>query len=169
MEEKVNHTLKRGARVVYPAHGVGIIEKVEKLKTGLKPVLTPFYTIRIDDSGMTIRVPTARATQIGIRSVIKDRDVRKVLRLLRTKNKVANGMNWHKRQKSYIDRIKSGSVFELAEILRDLTIIQTKKELSFGEQRMYDNVRQLMVVEIAEAKGIEKAQAGKLLDKAFTS
>jgi CarD family transcriptional regulator len=169
LEEKSKSNLKRGARVVYPAHGVGIIEKVEKIKTGEKTTLTPFYTIRIDESSMTIRVPASRAAQIGIRSVIKDRDVRKVLRLLKTKNKVASGMNWHKRQKSYIDRIKSGSVFELAEILRDLTIIQAKKELSFGEQRMYDNVRQLMVVEIAEAKGIEKLQASKLLDKAFTS
>jgi CarD family transcriptional regulator len=170
LEEKEKSNLKRGARVVYPAHGVGIIEKVERIKTGESlSTMTPFYTIRIDESGMTIRVPASRASQIGIRSVIKDRDVRKVLRLLKTKNKAANGMNWHKRQKSYIDRIKSGSVFELAEILRDLTIIQTKKELSFGEQRMYDNVRQLMVMEIAEAKGIAKDQASKLLDKAFTA
>lgn len=169
MEEKDFSSLKRGARVVYPAHGVGIIEKVEKMKTSETSASTPFYTIRIDESGMTIRVPASRAQQIGIRSVIKEGDVRKVLRLLAVKDKVANGMNWHKRQKSYIDRIKSGSVFELAEILRELTIIQAKKELSFGEQRMYDNVRQLMVMEIAEAKGIEKLQASKLLDKAFTT
>jgi CarD family transcriptional regulator len=169
LEEKKKINLKRGARVVYPAHGVGIIERVEKIRTGEKPTLTPFYTIRIDESGMTIRVPAARAMQIGIRSVIKDRDVLKILRLLKTKNKVANAMNWHKRQKSYIDRIKSGSVFELAEILRDLTQIQAKKELSFGEQRMYDNVRGLMVMEIAEAKGIEKLAASRLLDKAFNA
>ncbi|MBI5179220.1 MAG: CarD family transcriptional regulator [Nitrospinae bacterium] len=169
MEQKELTSLKRGARVVYPAHGVGIVEKVERIKTNETASTTPFYTIRIDESGMTIRVPAARALQIGIRSVIKEVEVRKVLRLLRTKDKVANGMNWHKRQKSYIDRIKSGSVFELAEILRELTLIQTKKELSFGEQRMYDNVRQLMVMEIAEAKGIEKSQASKLLDKAFDS
>ena len=170
LEENMDlKTLKRGARVVYPAHGVGIVEKIGKIKTGEKLSLVPFYTIRISESGMTIRVPASRALRIGIRAVIKDRDVRKVLRLLKTKNKVANGMNWHKRQKSYIDRIKSGSVYELAEILRDLTIIQAKKELSFGEQRMYDNVRGLLVMEIAEAKGIEKLAASRLLDKAFTA
>lgn len=167
MEEKDLSGLKKGARVVYPAHGVGIIEKVEKMK--METASVQFYTIRIDESGMTIRVPTSRASQIGLRSVIGESDVKKVLRLLRTKGKVANGVNWHKRQKSYIDRIKSGSVFELAEILRELTIIQAKKELSFGEQRMYDNVRQLIVMEIAEAKGIQKDAASKLLDKAFTA
>lgn len=165
MEEKEFSELKKGARVVYPAHGVGIIEKIEKIKTNGASV--QFYTIRIDESGMTIRVPSSRAQQVGIRNVMSEGEVRKVLKLLREKGKVVNGVNWHKRQKSYIDRIKSGSVLELAEILRELTLIQAKKELSFGEQRMYDNVRQLMVVEIAEAKGILKDAAAKLLDKAF--
>ena len=160
-------SLKRGAKVVYPAHGVGIIEKVEKIKTNGST--TNFYCIRIDDSGMTIRVSESNATRIGLRSVIGDREVSKLFKVLKDKNKSSNGLNWHKRQKSYIDKIKSGSLYDLAEILRELTIIQAKKELSFGEQRMYDNVRQLIVVEVAEAKGIEKAKASKLLDKAFSA
>ena len=166
MAETMDH-LRRGSTVVYPAHGIGIVEKVEKVKNNGST--TSYYTIRIDEAGMTIKVPEKRANEIGVRSVIKEREVSKLLKLFKSKAKSKNGMNWHKRQKSYIDRIKSGSVFELAEILRELKHIQDKKELSFGEQRMYDNVRQLIVMEIAEAKGIEKNKASKLLDKAFTA
>lgn len=166
MGSRVTPKLRRGAKVVYPAHGVGVIEKIEKLKDNGSTM--SIYCIRIDDSGMTIRVPIANAERIGIRSVMAEKEVPKLLKILKSKKKTSNGLNWHKRQKSYIDKIKSGSLFELVEILRELTIIQARKELSFGEQRMYDNVRQLIVVEVAEAKGIDKTQASKLLDKAFT-
>ena len=159
--------LKRGERVVYPAHGVGVIEGIEKIKTN--GTSTSFYTIRIGDSGMTIRVSAPSAPRIGIRPVIKQNEVAKLFRLLKSKSKNANGQNWHKRQKSYLDKIKSGSVFELAEILKELTAIQLKKELSFGEQRMYENVRQLIALEVAESKGIGREQADKLLDKAITA
>ncbi len=167
MGRNILASLKRGSTVVYPAHGIGVVEKIEKIKTN--GTTTSYYTIRIDDAGMTIKVPAKRAFEIGVRSVIKEREVSKILKVLKSKNIVKNGMNWHKRQKSYIDRIKSGSVYELAEILRELRLIQGKKELSFGEQRIYDNVRHLIVMEIAEAKGIEKIQASKLLEKAFSS
>ncbi len=159
--------LKRGERVVYPAHGVGVIEGIEKIKTN--GTSTSFYTIRIGESGMTIRVSAPSAPRIGIRPVIKQNEVAKLFRLLKSKSKNANGQNWHKRQKSYLDKIKSGSVFELAEILKELTAIQVKKELSFGEQRMYENVRQLIALEVAESKGIGREQADKLLDKAITA
>jgi len=159
--------LKRGEMVVYPAHGVGVIEEVEKVKTNGSS--TSFYTIRIGESGMTIRVPAPNALRIGIRPVIKQNEVSKLLRVLKSKSINSNGENWHKRQKSYLEKIKSGSVFELAEILKELSIIQLRKELSFGEQRMYENVRQLIALEVAESKGIGREQADKLLDKAITA
>ena len=159
--------LKRGEMIVYPAHGVGVIEGIEKIKTNGSS--TSFYTIRITESGMTIRVPAPNAPRIGIRPVIKQNEVAKLLRVLKTKSKNTNVQNWHKRQKSYLDKIKSGSVFELAEILKELTTIQLRKELSFGEQRMYENVRQLITLEVAESKGIGREQADKLLDKAITA
>lgn len=159
--------LKRGEMIVYPAHGVGVVEGIEKIKTNGSSM--SFYTIRITESGMTIRVPAPSAPRIGIRPVIKQNEVSKLLRLLKTKSKDSNGQNWHKRQKNYLDKIKSGSVFELAEILKELTTIQLRKELSFGEQRMYENVRQLIALEVAEAKGIGREQADKLLDKAITA
>jgi len=160
--------LKKGAKVVYPAHGIGIVEKIEKIKAngGAK---TPFYTIRLDDSDMTIQVPAKSADRIGIRSVIGKGEIPKLMRVLKKeRGKKESVQNWHKRQKSYLDRIKSGSVFELAEILRELTHIMSKKELSFGEQKMYENVRSLLVLEVAEAKGIDKDKAGLYLDKAFS-
>jgi CarD family transcriptional regulator len=159
--------LKRGEMIVYPAHGVGVIEGIEKIKTN--GASTSFYTIRITESGMTIRVPAPNAPRIGIRPVITQNEVTKLLRVLKTKSKNTNVQNWHKRQKSYLDKIKSGSVFELAEILKELTTIQARKELSFGEQRMYENVRQLITLEVAESKGIGREQADKLLDKAITA
>lgn len=158
--------LKRGARVVYPAHGIGTVEKVVKIKTN--GTETPFYSIRLTDADMTIHVPARSASRIGIRSVIGKKEVSKLFRVLRkNKPKQENVLNWHKRQKSYLERIKSGSVFELGDILRELTFIMEKKELSFGEQRVYENVRKLLVLEIAEAMGIDKSKASLLLDKAF--
>jgi len=157
--------LKRGSKVVYPAHGIGVVEKIEKLKENSQT--KNIYTIRIDEVDMTIKVEEKSAAKIGIRSVIKDTEVAKIMKVLKTKTKPTSSQNWHKRQKSYLDRIKSGSVYELAEILRELTQIMGRKELSFGEQRLYDNVRLLLVLEIAEAKGMEKQKASLLLDKAF--
>ena len=159
--------LKKGAKVVYPAHGIGVVEKVEKMKENNKT--THLYSIRIDESDMTIRVPAKSAAKIGIRSVITDKEVPKILKVLKVKAKPGSSQNWHKRQKSYLDRIKSGSIYDLAEILRELTQIMGRKELSFGEQRLYDNVRLLLIMEIAEAKGIVKQKASVLLDKAFDS
>jgi len=159
--------LKKGSKVVYPAHGIGVVEKVEKLKENNRT--THFYSIRIDESDMTIRVPAKSAAKIGIRSVITDKEVPKILKVLKVKSKPGSSQNWHKRQKSYLDRIKSGSIYDLAEILRELTQIMGRKELSFGEQRLYDNVRLLLIMEIAEAKGIVKQKASVLLDKAFVS
>lgn len=161
------NSLKPGAMVVYPAHGVGVIEGIEKIKTNGSS--TSFYTIRINESGMTIRVSAPSAPRIGIRPVIKQNEVTKLFRVLKSKSKNSIGQNWHKRQKSYLDKIKSGSVFELAEILKELTVIQSRKELSFGEQRMYENVRQLIALEVAESKGIAREKADKLLDKAITA
>ena len=162
---KKDALLKCGTKVVYPAHGIGVVEKVEKLKVGKAG--NSIYTIRIDESDMTIKVPAKSADKIGIRSVIGSREVPKILRVLKAKTKAPSSQNWHKRQKNYLDRIKSGSIYELAEIFRELTQIMNRKELSFGEQRLYENVRLLLVLEIAEAKGIEKEKASGLLDKAF--
>lgn len=166
MDTQSVESLKRGETIVYPAHGVGTVESIDKIKTNGST--TAFYNIRITESGMTIRVPAPNASRIGIRPVIKQIEVARLLRVFKSKKKTANGQNWHKRQKNYLDRIKTGSVFELAEILKELSIIQLKKELSFGEQRMFENVRLLIVTEIAEAKGIDKDQAIKILDKAIT-
>ncbi len=159
--------LKKGERIFYPAYGVGVVENIGTV--GVSDTDARFYTIRIEESDMVIRIPASNAQHIGIRPVIGRNDVPKVLKLLKSKAKIESAPNWHKRQKNYLDRLKSGSAFELAQILRELTQIQSRKELSFGEQRMYDNVRQLLTLEIAEAKGIEKDKAGKLLDKAFDS
>jgi len=156
--------LKEGERIVYPAHGVGVVENVEKVKNNGSSII--YYTIRINETGMTIRVSCDNACKIGIRPVINSREVPKLLRLLKSKHDYDNGLNWHKRQKNYLDRIKSGSIFELVSVLGELNSIQSRKELSFGEQRMYENVRQLVAMEIAEAKGIQMVQANKLLDKA---
>jgi CarD family transcriptional regulator len=166
--QKTAVNLKCGAKVVYPAHGIGVVEKVEKIKANGGQMA--FYTIRLDESNMTIQVPDRSVSRIGIRAVIGKKEVTKLMRTLKKPHGRQDSiLNWHKRQKSYLERIKSGSVFELAEILAELNYIMTKKELSFGEQRMYENVRELLVLELAEAKGIERKKADLLLEKAFAS
>ncbi len=166
--QKTAVNLKCGAKVVYPAHGIGIVEKVEKVRANGGH--TAFYTIRLDESNMTIQVPDKSVSRIGIRAVIGKKEIPKLMRTLKkSRGRQDSILNWHKRQKSYLERIKSGSVFELAEILSELNYIMSKKELSFGEQRMFENVRELLVLELAEAKGIERKKADILLDKAFSA
>lgn len=155
---------KIGSKVVYPAHGIGIIEGIEEKAIG--GMTQQFYMIRILDNGMVIIVPKSNILNVGIREVIKRKDVTKVIDIL--KESPANGdtfkeENWNRRHREYIDRIKTGSVYEIAKVYRKLFFLKSHKELSFGERQVFDNMHQLIVSEIALAKGIGEDNAEKIV------
>ena len=155
---------KKGEKVMYPAHGIGVIDEIEqKTIVGKKRL---FYIIRILENGVTVMTPVDNVDKVGLRGLSDKKEINKALKILRQEVSLSLNENWNRRQKGYFNKIKTGSLFEVAEVYRDLYLLQMEKELSFGERRMLDNTKYLIVSEIAEAKGIEVKKAEKLVEKA---
>lgn len=141
---------KVGEMAVYPAHGVGIIEAIESKEIfGNKK---DFYILRLLSNGMTIMVPIDSASQIGLREVIPPKEIPKVYKILKERDVEIDNQAWNRRYREYMEKIKTGSVFEIATVLRDLYLLKAEKELSFGERRMLDTARNLLVKELSIAK-----------------
>lgn len=144
------NTYKEGDKVVYPAHGVGVVESIQLRKVSGSE--QRFYMISISDTGMRIMVPVAQANTVGLRKVVDTKTVEKVYDILRERNVVIDNQTWNRRYREYSQKIKTGSVLEIASVIRDLSVLKSDKELSFGERRMLDTAKGLLVKEISIAK-----------------
>ena len=141
---------KEGDKAVYPAHGVGEVQAIEMREiAGNKH---QFYILKILDNGMTIMVPTANVKSVGLREIIGGDEVERVYEILRERDITVDNQTWNRRYREYMDKIKTGSVYEIAEVLRDLSMLKYVKELSFGERKMLDTARNLLVKELAIAE-----------------
>lgn len=156
---------KVGDLAVYPAHGVGVIEKIEAQE--VSGCQQDFYVMRILDSNMIIMIPTCNVDNIGLRDIIPISELPKLFSILKKRDVILDNQTWNRRYREYMDKIKTGSVFEVAEVYRDLLLLRLDKELSFGERKMLDTARGLLVKEISLAKDIGEAQVEKDLDKMF--
>jgi CarD family transcriptional regulator len=146
---------KVGDMAVYPAHGVGVVERIENRE--ISGCQEDFYVIRILETNMIIMIPSSNATNVGLREIIDQNEVSKIFSILKRRDISVNGnQTWNRRYRDYMDKIKSGSVFEVAEVYRDLTTIKQDKELSFGERKMLDTARSLLVKEISLAKNMKE-------------
>jgi CarD family transcriptional regulator len=157
---------KIGDLAVYPAHGVGIIERIESQE--FSGASQDFYVMRILENDMIIMIPTQNVESVGLRGIIEQKEVPKLYSILEKRDVVIDNQTWNRRYREYTDKIKTGSVFEVAEVYRDLLILKIEKELSFGERKMLDTARNLLVKEIALAKKVEEKQIEKDLDKMFS-
>jgi CarD family transcriptional regulator len=158
---------KKGDLAVYPAHGVGIIETIESKE--ISGIRQDFYVIRILDNNMKIMVPTQNVDSVGLREIIGRKEVPKLYSILKKRDMVIDNQTWNRRYRDYMEKIKTGSVFEVAEVYRDLLMLKEDKDLSFGERKMLDTARNLLVKEISLAKKVEEKQVEKDLDKMFAS
>jgi CarD family transcriptional regulator len=147
-------TFRVGDKAVYPAHGVGEIVAIERKE--ISGHSQTFYFLRILDNGMKVLIPTANVNNVGLREVIKAQQVDEVFAILRKKEKASESTTWNRRYREYMEKIKTGSIFEVAKVLRDLSILKTTKDLSFGERKMLDTARSLLVKEISIARGINE-------------
>jgi CarD family transcriptional regulator len=146
---------KVGDLAVYPAHGVGVIESIEK-----KVIFgneQRFYILRILDNDMTIMIPTENVHNVGLRQVIDPEEVPKIYEILRERDVDLDTQTWNRRYREYSEKIKTGSVYEIAEVLRDLVLLKFDKNLSFGERKMLDTARNLLVKEISIARKMDEA------------
>ncbi len=144
---------KVGDMAVYPAHGVGVIQAIEtKSISGDKKA--SFYVLRILDTGVTIMIPTANVEQVGLRRVMDSKAVTSIYKILKDRGAGIEPQPWNRRYRQYMDKLKSGSPFEIAEVLRNLLLLKGEKVLSFGERKMLDTARTLLVKEISLARAV---------------
>lgn len=141
---------KEGDKVVYPAHGVGEVDSIQNRK--VSGAEQQFYMITIIETGMKIMVPLSQAVTVGLRRVVDSRTVDEVYDILRDKNVTVDTQTWNRRYREYSQKIKTGSVLEIARVIRDLSVLKVDKELSFGERRMLDTAQGLLVKELSIAK-----------------
>ncbi len=145
-----------GDLVVYPAHGVGKIESIETRNIAGKK--QDYYIMRILDNGMKIMIPIPNAAAVGLRELIDFGDIPKVYEILKTREISINGGTWNRRYRGYMEKIKTGSIYELAEVLRDLTVLKGDKELSFGERKMLDTARGLLLKELSIVREVTEKE-----------
>ena len=160
-------SFKVGNKAVYPAHGVVQVKAVEaKEICGTK---RNFYILQVVDSDVTVMVPTDNAQTVGLRPVITKRQITKIYDILKTKIRNSNHQNgsqsWNKRYREYSDKLKSGDIFEVAVVLRDINHLQKDKDLSFGEKRIMDSARTLLIKEISIAKNLGEESVTKEIEK----
>ncbi len=147
---------KIGDLAVYPAHGVGKIESIESKSIGGKRL--DFYVMRILDNDMKIMIPLSNAHSVGLRGLITQTDLPRVFDILLRREVSVNGGTWNRRYREYMEKIKTGSIYELAEVLRDLTVLKGDKELSFGERKMLDTARTLLLKELSIVQDVTESE-----------
>ena len=138
-----------GDNAVYPGYGVGQITAIETKE--ISGTRLTFYSLKIIDTGMKIMVPKHNAEAVGLRPIISRDEASKVIEILKEKEIRVDNQTWNRRYREYMEKIKTGSVYEIAEVLRDLFLLKVDKELSFGERKMLDTARGLLLKELSLA------------------
>ena len=142
-----NVTFQLGDKVIYPNHGLGIVERIEE-KTILGTTCG-FFHLRIVSNDTTVLVPVANVDNVGLRKAISDEEVERLFGLL-SDGRIDNHQNWKGRFKDNSDKMRTGSIYDMADVLKSLTFLSKSKSLSFREKRMLDRAKFLVVSEITE-------------------
>ena len=155
---------KVGDKVVYPHHGAATIEKKEKRKFNGED--TDYLILRLAYGDLTLMVPADKTEEIGLREVINDEEVEEVFAVLRKKD-ARMPTNWSRRFKTHVEKLKSGDIYQVAEVVRNLSLRESDKGLSAGEKRMLAKARQILVSELTFALKVSEEDAEVKLDKAL--
>ena len=153
---------RKGDKVIYPHHGAATIEDLtERDFLGEKK---QYFVLRLAYGDLTLMVPVDNTEEVGLREVVSKRDVKKVLDVLR-EDESRMPSNWSRRYKTNIEKIRSGDIFQVAEVVRNLAIRESEKGLSAGEKRMLAKARQILVSELVFAVGASADKAEGMIDK----
>ena len=155
-----------GDMAVYPAHGVGVIKAIETQTIG--GIDQSFYVMKILNNDMTIMIPTANSGNVGLRAIISSDEVQEVLDILMERDIKISAQTWNRRYRDYMEKIKTGSVFEVAAVLRDLYLLSDDKELSYGERKMMDTAKGLLVKEISLARNEDELNVAQEVEEIFS-
>jgi CarD family transcriptional regulator len=167
--------LKIGDKAVYPAQGVAEVVGIDNKE--INGSVTSFYVLKLLDSEIQKRsgrpekilVPKHKADQVGLRPVATNREIDEVFDILREQDVHIDKQTWNRRYRGFMEKIKTGSLFEVAEVFRDLYRLKSTKTLSFGERRMLDNAKSLIVKELSVARKWSEEKVEKELEKAFAA
>ena len=156
---------KVGDKAVYPAQGVAEVISIEE--RDIAGSRHRFYVLRILDSDRKIMVPIKNAETVGLRSVISENEVQEIFEILRERTVAFDNQTWNRRYRGFMDKIKTGSIYDVAEVMRDLYRLKAEKSLSFGERRMLETARGLIVKEIAVARKWTEENTLKEIESIF--
>jgi CarD family transcriptional regulator len=154
-----------GDKVVYPNHGVGTIEQISSRTIGA--TVEKFYLLNIKSSSLKVMVPFHNVGTVGLRRVVRNGEVQRILDYL-TQGECANSADWKDRFKENSDKMRTGSLLEVAAVLKSLLVLAQSKPLSFREKKMLERARYLLVSELAMAKSWEEIQVEQMLSKALS-
>ena len=153
-----------GDKIVYPMHGAGTIDAIEE-----KDILgekQAYYIIKMPGE-VKVMVPTAKAQEIGVRNIISKESAVKVFEILE-ENETEMSNNWNKRYRDNMEKMKSGDIYEVADVVRNLSFKQKSKGLSTGEKKMLNNAKQILVSELVLAEHASKEEVETLIDNKIT-
>lgn len=154
-----------GDMAVYPAHGVGVIKSIETQTVAGAD--QQFYVLEILDNNMTIMIPVASSENVGLRAIVKEDEVGEVLDILKDRNVELGSQTWNRRYRDYMEKIKTGSVHEVAAVLRDLFLLSVDKDLSYGERKMLDTAKGLLIKELSLAQNLDEENMSSRIDMIF--
>lgn len=150
-----------GDKVVYPHHGAAIVKGLEEKEVyGEK---RKYYVLRLAYGDLTLMVPADNTDEVGIRDIITKEELDKVYKVLRSKE-CRMPANWSRRFKTHVEKLRSGDIYQVAEVVRNLARREKEKGLSAGEKRMLTKARQILVSEVTFAAGVNEDEAHQLLD-----
>ncbi len=151
-----------GDKVVYPMHGAGVIEAIEEREVlGNKQ---KYYIMKLPIGEMQVMVPMENAEEVGLREIIDQEGVKKVIEILRGK-KSKMSSNWNRRYRANMEKIRSGDIFEVAEVVRNLAIRDAEKGLSTGEKKMLDSAKQILISELVLAQDATEEEIEELIEE----
>jgi len=158
---------KVGDKAVYPAQGVAEVVSIEE--RDIAGARQRFYVLRILDSDRRIMVPVKNAQTVGLRQVISEGEIQEIFEILRERTVAFDNQTWNRRYRGFMEKIKTGSIYDVAEVMRDLYRLKAEKSLSFGERRMLDTARTLIVKEIAIARALTEEQVLAEIEAIFNT
>jgi len=153
-----------GDKVVYPNHGVGVIEQISSRTIGA--TVEKFYLLRIKSSSLKVMVPFHNVESVGLRRIVKNGEIQKIIEFL-TDGKCESNSDWKYRFKENSDKMRTGSLMEVAVVLKGLLLLAQQKPLSFREKKMLERARYLLVSELAMARNWEETDVEDELRKAL--
>jgi len=158
---------KVGDKAVYPVQGVVEVIRIEDKE--IAGQRQQFYVLRVMNTDHKILVPVHNAAERGLRDVIGEEEIREIFDILRERTITFDKQTWNRRYRGFREKIDTGSIYDVAEVMRDLYRLKTDKQLSFGEKRMLDTARALIVREIAISRGQTEEQVKNEIEAIFTA